>query len=142
MLIKNFQSVQSVANYIHLLNNNDNLYENFLKHKLNVTQFTNENLSKAVLASSNEENSIAAFQCYVCEAIHKGKIFTKKHELVYDCPKPQTLADEPNSWETFWEYGKCEIKAFKHFFEDLKMRQVTEEMFVKQSMDYLIESKC
>lgn len=108
--------------------------------------FYNRNLSEAFASGyygikNNEDHPISAFQCFVCEAVYKEKVFTKPlNRLVYNCPKPRSPFSSDDSWKTFWTYGKCELKALEYFIRNEK--NASEEMFTKKSMDYLEKNEC
>lgn len=135
-----------MASYIHLLNDNDELYQSYLKHKLDAKNFYNGNLSEAFTSGyygikNNDDHPISAFQCFVCDAVHKQLVFAEHlNTKVYDCPKPHNSFNSDDSWNTFWTYGKCELKALHYFFRNKK--NASEEMFTKKSMEYFKRNDC
>lgn len=141
--MNNFKSIEQLAKYIHELNENDGLYETYLRHKLNSKDFVNANLSDVFASGyygikNNNEHPISAFQCFVCNAVHEQRVFIRSADkLVYDCSKPQSPFGDDDSWDTFWRYGKCELKAFRYFSNG-----TTEDIFMEKSRDLLRRNDC
>lgn len=110
---------------------------------MNPKEFVSRNLSEAFASGyygikNNNEHPISAFQCFVCNAVHKQQVFIRSAgESVYDCPKPQSPFGDDDLWSTFWKYGKCELKAFRYFYNG-----TTEELFLEKSRDYLRKNDC
>lgn len=121
------------------------MYETYLKHKLDLKHFFNERLLEAFSSgyygiNSNRDFPISAFQCFVCESVHKQWI-KQSEKSVYDCPIPRNPFNDDNSWDTFWVYGKCELKALQYFRNE-KQWNITEEIFTEKSMEYLRNDDC
>lgn len=89
---------------------------------------------------NNKDHPIHAFQCFICKTVHTSLFETAK-QLVYDCPKPQNPFGSDDSWDIFWFYGKCELKALQYFY-NMSLWNVTEEMFVNRSIYYMQRSDC
>lgn len=137
-----------LADYLHELNSKDELYKKYLTHKLDVKKFFNKNLSAAFASGyygikNNQDYPITAFQCFICEIVHK-QLFNKRSErLVYDCPVPSNPFNENDiSWNTFWTYGKCELKALQYYINNKKARNITKKLLIKKSMEYLENNEC
>lgn len=115
ILAKNFASPAELAKYIKKVNQDDTLYKTFLEHKSGKIEntFLKELLSKGPFGIiTNQENLISAFECFVCEQIHKGVKKVRSND-VYKCQRPK----KGNSWEYFWEFGDCQSRALVNFVE-------------------------
>lgn len=122
-MVNDFPNVSSLANYIKIVNQDNELYNQFLDHKRGI--IGNKKL-KNVFGRGNFgldtdlENPISAFECFVCDHIHID-IQPKTKQHVYDCSKPL-----PNSgWEYHWSFGDCQSRKLinlvnNHSIDDIK----------------------
>lgn len=135
-----------MANYIHEVNTNDTLYQLFLEHKLAKNKISNKdfiNVFERNIVTHDYEHLIPAFACYVCDMMLNGRGFAaQKHNSVYNCPVKQAVGSDASSWESHWKMGACEIKAFRHFTEKLRISNFTEAMFANQTIKYFIADNC
>ncbi|KAJ8955292.1 hypothetical protein NQ314_006905 [Rhamnusium bicolor] len=108
ILVKNYGSLEAVANLINKINENDTMYESFLEHKIK-SKLSNNLLKEYIL----EDHPITSFECFVCQKMHKNDWYGKYSDRsIYTCPKPNA-PDRKNTWNQHWEIGQCQSKALK-----------------------------
>ena len=92
ILVKDFQSPHEVAQYVHQMNNDDELYNSFLQHKALYSQGTGSQVTNSELGdmvntrqwgvSSQQQrrqgNMVAHYQCHVCQKIARNLKFSNR----------------------------------------------------------------
>ena len=93
ILVKDFQSPHEVAQYVHQINNGDELYNSFLQHKALYSQgtgslVTNTELGEMVSTRQwgvssqqqrrSQRNMVAHYQCHVCQKIARNLKFSNR----------------------------------------------------------------
>ncbi|XP_018579389.1 alpha-(1,3)-fucosyltransferase 10 isoform X2 [Anoplophora glabripennis] len=136
ILIKNYNSLEEVANLIKKINANDTLYERFLQHKLK-SKVSNNLLQKNIL----KDHPILAFECFVCERTHQSYTYNKRNNdlNIYDCPKPKAPEKE-NTWYQHWDVGKCQAKALEILLA--KDTPYTSSLFEETWKTYFYNKNC
>lgn len=107
--MKNFQNVKAITDFIYKVNDNDTLYNTFLDHKI-YSQVQNKFLEKQI----QSDNSISAFQCFICQNLHENTFNkSKRKEIrnIYNCS--ELFVSNKTTWHQHWEVGKCQSKALK-----------------------------
>ncbi|XP_065564403.1 alpha-(1,3)-fucosyltransferase 10-like [Artemia franciscana] len=114
IVVTDFDSPKSLANYLHALNLDDEAYNQHLQHKMD-QRVQNEKLLDAFKAKSwrdeNGESFIDSFHCYLCEEAHKiddlrqlDRHYSHHSDLrVFSCPLPTdplTGIVNPSVWWT------------------------------------------
>lgn len=150
VLIEQFQSPKQLADHILLLNNNDELYNRMLNHKIH------QNVSNTFLKSQLEErkyemNSIVEdFECFVCQHSvdeMQGKIANaaKKaaenmcsEQLLY--PKMRANSKKQRFWQNFVQQGKCEANVLNEFVK--RNETFTRQMFNQKILDKFNKQEC
>lgn len=129
ILVTDFVSPESLANYLHHLNKNDNEYNTYLIHKSGKkykNKITNMKLINVIQQrkwSVEELSYLDYFECFVCNSVHnllKGtytpKTVTKNH---YNCEIPVSpLIKKPNNsnwWVDAWRIAGCEALVMNKF---------------------------
>ncbi|CAG9786014.1 unnamed protein product [Diatraea saccharalis] len=114
ILLDDFPTPEVMSKHIKKLLNNDNLYDEYLEHKIKKV-ITNQRLVEEIQARPYQGDgiqSVEKFECFICEKLHNKSglginIVDKSH---YDCPKPVsalTLSVNPtNPWVYSWKYAK------------------------------------
>lgn len=116
IFLEDYPTTKLMSEYINKLNKNDNLYEEYLDHKIKgkisneklINEFNNKPYQRDALEIAGK------FECLVCEKIYdhrkgmkKIRIVNKKH---YDCPEPisaLTMQVNPsNDWVYSWNAAK------------------------------------
>ncbi|CAH0561014.1 unnamed protein product [Brassicogethes aeneus] len=128
ILVDDFDSAKSLADFIKVVNSNDTLYDLFLEHKLNGIIENDDLIDKFGFGLNNEhENAITAFECFVCKKIHHGR-YKVKEGSVFDCPYPKN-----SSWNGFWDAGRYQARALKILMEkNVKFSNATYEKLWKK----------
>ncbi|KAF5302356.1 hypothetical protein FQA39_LY10395 [Lamprigera yunnana] len=144
ILIYDYKSISELANYINLVNSNDTLYETYMEHK-SLHKISNphlkNSLEKGHYGIENNDFIIPAFECFVCEKLHKN-VFSR-HNLVYDCEIPKSKdRKKENWWQTHWHNGKCEAKTLQYFIEILKVSNYTNKIFQLKFNEYFDNNDC
>lgn len=119
ILITDFDSPKSLAEYLHKLNEDDILYESHLRHKIS-SKVDNEHLTSTLLTrvwgikdDYYEENFVSAFECSVCDRLYDSSrsvvgMVNKNH---YNCPAPYSIltrsSNFTNWWNEAWRIGSC-----------------------------------
>lgn len=149
VLIEQFQSPKQLADHILLLNNNDELYNHMLNHKIH------QNVSNTFLKSQLEErkyemNSIVEdFECFVCQYSVdeiQGKTTNRAkqaenmcpNQLVY--PKMRAHGEKQRFWQNFLQQGKCEANALNEFLK--RNETFTRQMFNQKILDKFHKQEC
>jgi alpha-1,3-fucosyltransferase 10 len=109
ILAKNFQSPELLTKHINEINLDDSLYEKFREHKRGKVEnvLLERTLAQGPFGlAKDQEHPISAFECFVCEQIHKGVKKRRTHS-VYDCVRPS----KTSSWHYYWQSGDCQSRA-------------------------------
>nr|CAI5858038.1 unnamed protein product [Callosobruchus analis] len=120
ILLDDFENIEEVGKYINQIDNNDELYYEFLQHKTS-QKYDNNFLKHFTMV----EHPITDFECYVCSTLHKKETPAPVKGNVYDCPAE---LNRGGTWDQHWSIGKCQAKALHEFLrqnipytaEDLK----------------------
>lgn len=99
-----FDSFESLGNFITKVNEDDILYNQFLEHKI-LKNLTNRNLENYLL----DDHPFPAFECFVCEKVYQ-KEFRLIEQNIYDCPLPKKFTIG-NTWIQHWKIGECQAKS-------------------------------
>ena len=93
-MISDFASPKDLAEYLIKLNNNDDLYEEYLTHRTH-NKITNPHLQKHLndrpwkVPKGQEINyghfMVAQYSCHVCDQIHERNDRLKAHLKVKSC---------------------------------------------------------
>lgn len=135
--IKDFKSAKDVANYVRSLNENDTLYNEYMEHKL-TGKITNLNLLNYFKTghygtNTNHDNTVEAFECYVCDNHTKRKLIDKN---IYNCLEPEVN----NSWYYHWKMGKCQAKILNRLINQFGVSNITKETNEKLMMEYVLQN--
>ncbi|KAF5274285.1 hypothetical protein FQR65_LT04403 [Abscondita terminalis] len=146
ILVKDYESIVDLANFITTLNTNDTMYEEYMAHKMS-KKISNHRLKYAFQKGKfgiehNEDFTVHAFECFVCKSVYEN---WKKRpsSIVYNCDKPK--AGDPrrdNWWISHWRNGKCEAKTLQYFVQNLKTFNYTKDMFENKSKEFLDSNEC
>lgn len=151
MLLLDFASPKTLAQYLKHLNTHDEEYNTYLGHKIN-GELTNLQLIKTmeersweIDGSTEKGDFIENFSCFVCnKAINSSgvKPATTDH---YSCPMPLSiLTNEPNSsnfWLDVWFHGKCEAEVTRQFI-DSGTDKILEDDYETVLHDLILNRKC
>lgn len=151
-----FESPKQLADYLHKLNKNDDLYNEHLQHKL-AAEFENQITNKNLIENMESRqwgidndfvkgNFIEHFECFVCKKLHKKflepSIVNFTH---YNCPQPRSpLTRKPNItnwWLNMWSLGKCEAKVIKEFIDE-NLNNYTYDYFCNKLLENCHNSLC
>ncbi|CAH2106151.1 unnamed protein product [Euphydryas editha] len=118
ILIEDFPRPKQMSDYLKMLLNNNNLYEEYVTHKTK-KEISNKRLINELKIRQYQINALdvaSKFECFICEKLHDNReikvqhIVNKKH---YNCPKPisaLTLQVNPsNDWVYSWEVAKKKV---------------------------------
>lgn len=156
ILAMDFESPKHLADYLHKLNENDDLYNEYLQHKLGgeaKKQITNKNLIESMenrqWGINNDfikGNFIEHFECFVCKKIHKKPLESSTVNIThYNCPKPRSpLTRKPNNtnwWLDQWSTGKCEAKIIREIVEQ-NVHNYTDDYFYNKLFKYFHSNLC
>lgn len=104
ILVKDFDNIKVLGDFINKVNDNDTLYDSFLSHKL-FRKIDNTRLQAALNKRLSEEHEILNFECFVCLNLH-GRTDVVKHATnIYQCEKPN------NHWSSYWDANQYQSKA-------------------------------
>ncbi|XP_059048592.1 alpha-(1,3)-fucosyltransferase 10 isoform X1 [Achroia grisella] len=118
ILIKDYPTPKAMYEYIRLLLDNDELYEEHLEHKTK-SVITNKRILQELQQRPYQNDAIKTaeiLECFVCRKLHEKKkedkyIVTKDH---YNCPQPisaLTLQVNPhNTWLFSWKSAKLKVE--------------------------------
>ncbi|XP_065158355.1 alpha-(1,3)-fucosyltransferase 10 isoform X2 [Atheta coriaria] len=112
ILMDDFHSIAALAAYITKVNNDDNLYNSYMNHKLR-NQITNERLLTLFkhggsLGQANYYyDVIPSFQCFICDAVYDKLVIDQNEKNVYDCQYP-----EDKTWHYSWKLGEENAERF------------------------------
>lgn len=133
ILVTNFKDVQSLAEFIKYVNQNDILYNSFLVHKT-LERIENNLLKSQILT----DHPITDFECYVCKQMQERRNNYKiQNRNIYKCPKPNPK-NKKNTWDQHWDIGRCQSKALTLLIN--KNVSYTEENF-EETWKYLYYNK-
>ncbi|KAI4463901.1 alpha- 13 -fucosyltransferase [Holotrichia oblita] len=141
ILIEDFDNMTDLSKYLHTLDEDNKLYNEYLQHKLGgengtiTNKFLIENMSK-------RKTSIADFECFVCSAIHEQKDLKKDTVNLYVCPKPEDHFNVDNTWKQHWDIGKCQNKVLNDIISNISSNNYTEDMFDKLVLQNLLKDEC
>ncbi|CAD7086239.1 unnamed protein product [Hermetia illucens] len=138
ILVKDFSSPKEVANLIKYLDNNDNEYNSYLRHKLMGRKgITNQYLIQKIdeWTERSEEGLFNDFECFVCEEIHKdrpeaGVCADGSH---YDCGEEFVLPKMNARLENF--YWRNIMESEKNVAKALNQLLITNQPFTKHDFD-------
>lgn len=151
-----FESPSDLADYLHKLNENNDLYNQHLEHKLAAdfeNQITNKNLIESMKNRQwgiNNDfvkgNFIEHFECFLCKKIHETPLEPSMvNGTHYSCPKPRSpLTRKPNNtnwWLDQWASGKCEAKIIREFVEQ-NVHNYTHDYFYNKFLKYFKANLC
>uniref|UniRef100_H2YFF0 Fucosyltransferase n=2 Tax=Ciona savignyi TaxID=51511 RepID=H2YFF0_CIOSA len=103
IMADDFESPESLAEYLNYLDQNDDAYLKYLSYK-NIKYIENQHLAKTLssrkwsLDGEDSDNFVGAYECYVCEEMHKMESKIKQGVKLtprtiplehMDCPPPQ-----------------------------------------------------
>ncbi|XP_046631450.1 alpha-(1,3)-fucosyltransferase 10-like [Daphnia pulicaria] len=159
--VRNFTSPESLADYLHSLNDDDIAYSRMLSHKLHGT-VDNNDLIVAMEGRSwsagheddfQSENFVEAFECYLCSEIHRKQLeenagySTRRESSVdtshYNCSAPlHPVTQKINFdswWVEHWNHAGAEANIIGRFA--LRNLNYTSEEFHK-IINRLVKSSC
>jgi len=140
VLVKNFNSVEDVANHVKLLHSDETLYKSYLSHKLAHNRDTSSLITNQLLkdmvhnrkwgVTSEQQarmgNFVAHFQCFVCERVARNLRFTNlgfkplpydANEDHYGCQAPghpiTQEVDMSSWWTERWFRSKYEAEVLR-----------------------------
>jgi len=155
ILVKNFKSPKDVADYIATVNEDDKLYNSFLKHKSSADKSFVENQLLTDLLKSrrwgvssrqqrDQGNFIAHYQCHVCQEVASNIKYSrlgfrprvhKSGDDHYGCPAPVspiTGETDPSSWWTdLWNRSKKDAWRFDKLAT--RNKQFSKEQFYSEN---------
>jgi len=141
VLVKDFNSVEDVANHIKMLHRDESQYKSYLSHKLahnrnTETLVTNQLLRDMVHQrqwgvtseqQAQKGNFVKHFQCFVCERVARNIRFMNlgfkplpfdANEDHYGCQVPEDpltrKVDLSNWWTEQWYRSKYEAEVFRN----------------------------
>lgn len=137
-MIENYESPKHLADHILLLNNNDEKYNRYLKHKID-GNFTNQMLQNRLKQRGYETNSLVEdFECFVCQKsvanLPNSPDGSRVSEdmctenLIY--PKMRTKSEKRKIWQNIFRQGKCEANLFNELVT--QNQKTTKESFQKE----------
>jgi Glycosyltransferase family 10 (fucosyltransferase) C-term len=128
---REFISPKALADYIMLLDKDENKYQEHLKHKdrdarerlnsalVDVMESRTWSVGEKLWGNFEAKTLVEEYECFVCRKLHSNKedrkwIVDKSH---YDCPVPKsslTKNELKNSfWAEQWHQGKYEAMVLK-----------------------------
>ncbi|PSN48437.1 Alpha-(1,3)-fucosyltransferase 10 [Blattella germanica] len=159
IIASDFKSPKELADFLHVLNKDNNLYKSFLQHKLarSDDKITNTQLLYALQSRKwgidndfEKGNFIEHFECFICEHEHK-KIISKTSNIMsvskdhYNCPVPLSSLskkkDTKNWWVDQWYMGRCEARVLKKFIE-LGKTDYTYDEFYEELKNMFSSKEC
>ncbi|VEN58429.1 unnamed protein product [Callosobruchus maculatus] len=132
ILLDDFENMEELGKYINQVDNDDELYNEFLQHK--TRQKINNNFLKQF---TMVEQPIIDFECYVCSTLHKNAPPAPVKGNVYHCPAELNTG---GSWDQHWSIGKCQAKALHEFLH--QNIPYTAEAFEKKWLQFFREQDC
>lgn len=155
--IDDFEDIEDLAHYIHLLDTNDALYRDYLKFKedeienLNLKQilehrdWTPPSCKQKRMTEDKDNSSVikhasifSGYECFLCNKVHeqlnsKDKVLYQAVTADYGCPSPRKFDNHgrysihDDTWAAEWNYGKYEAGAMLNLYHD--NRVLTEKEF-------------
>lgn len=166
ILVKDFDSVEAVADHVKMLHKDDNAYKTYLSHKLahnrdKESLVTNQLLKDMVQqrrwgVTSEQQaylgNFVQHFQCFVCERVARNIRFTNlgfkplpydANEDHYGCPVPRSPltgeVDTMSWWTEQWYRSKYEAQVFQSLLGSNK--QFNSSTFFSEVLLHIDRSK-
>lgn len=118
VLIDDFKSPRELAEFLLNLNENDNEYDAYLRHKSHIElPVTNHKLLNDLATRPYRTKTlIQDFECFVC-ANHFGQKSTRGFEcgekLIY--PQMEEKRVTELDWQSMVKQGKCEAETLEYF---------------------------
>ncbi|GLH12808.1 Alpha-(1,3)-fucosyltransferase B [Gryllus bimaculatus] len=160
ILVSDYQSPKSLAEFLLAVNDNNSLYNSFLDHKLKDIDERISNVKLMTVLSERKwgvgddfegGNMVEHFECFVCQMVarrNSDEVFNGKfiaNISHYNCPlplSPITLKrNESNWWIDQWKLGHCEAEVLKQLMDENRIMYTKEEFYsvVKKLM---YQNKC
>lgn len=150
-MIENYQSPKHLADHILLLNNNDEKYNRYLKHKID-GNFTNQMLQDKLKQRGYETNSLVEdFECFVCQkSVEESTNLPNSPDqpgisedmctenLIY--PKMRTKSAKRKIWQNIFRQGKCEANLFNELVT--QNQKTTKESFQNEILRRFNDNIC
>ncbi|EDV58358.2 alpha-(1,3)-fucosyltransferase B isoform X1 [Drosophila erecta] len=132
IFVNDFHNPQELVKYLNKLAGNQQLYDSYRQHKLNLRNpISNQNLLHNLVTrqyhigdSSSGASLFEKFECAVCYHVINTARNVKADSRHYNCPLepvyaqlegqeiPQNVAD----WRSMMEVGQCQAKLLDEFF--------------------------
>lgn len=118
ILIDDFKSPKELAEFLLNLNENDNEYNTYLRHKsFDKLPVTNQRLLNHLATRPYRTKSLVQdFECFVCSN-NFGKRITKGYEcdekLIF--PQMEEKRVTELDWQSYVKQGKCEAETLEYF---------------------------
>lgn len=148
--IQQFQSPKKLAEHILLLNNNDELYNRMLEHKIQ-QNVSNAFLKDMLQQRKYEINSIVEdFECFVCQqSVDDMESNAKSNrskqaqnmcpdQLVY--PKMRSHSNKRDDWQAIWNQGRCEADVLNELLR--RNEKFTQREFDQNLLDKINNRVC
>ncbi|XP_014680522.1 PREDICTED: alpha-(1,3)-fucosyltransferase 10-like, partial [Priapulus caudatus] len=133
ILVSDFRDASVLAEYVTLLNANDDEYDRYLAFKRRGDGVVdNAKLAAAMRArrwgvrdedsASPRGNFVEHFECHVCERLHEGaparRVASAEH---YGCPRPGRLVPDADAsdtmWQSMYDQSRVEARAWRRLVE-------------------------
>lgn len=134
--------MKSLAKYLHSLNDDDKLYNEYLQHKLSENE--DEKITNKLLINtmSKHKTTVSDFECFVCNVVNTKETPKKSSINLYDCPKPTDQFNVDNTWKQHWDMGKCQNKVLDDVLVNITLKNYTEDGFDKLVLQNLMKNEC
>lgn len=151
ILVRDYETPKDLVDYLNELNNDDDLYNSYLKHKITGeidNQFLLNEIKKRnwVIDKENAEDVhfFEAFECFLCDEIDNE--YGVNSGLVYNCPdliSPLTKqVNVTNWWNDFWREGRCQAHLLRKYIADRSIKKITQDMFEIETRRLINDGLC
>lgn len=113
ILLTQYPNPKLLVKYIHQLNSNDKLYEEYLMHKIEGVISNHILLDDYAKYPFSKDGNVRKFECFICNKIYKRWRGVRERAIVneshYKCPKPisalSLAVNNENQWVHVWEHA-------------------------------------